>query len=64
MSGTQLDECMKIVEQLDYLLIKATQDVEKEDFSAASIGLCMMSDLLDKLKAAILGEEKNTEEES
>ena len=62
MSGKQLNECMKIVEQLEYMLSKASEDVENSDFQAASIGLCMIFDLLDKLKATILGEERNKEE--
>lgn len=53
MSKEMTDTCMRIIEQLDYLIMKVFSDVEEHKYSSASVGLGMAIELMGKLKKAL-----------
>ena len=62
MSKEMTDTCMRIVEQLDYLIMKVFSDVEEQKYSSASVGLGLAIELMGKLKK-VLKDDCNTYKE-
>ena len=62
MSKEMTDTCMRIVEQLDYLIMKVFSDVEEQKYSSASVGLSLAIELMGKLKK-VLKDDCNTYKE-
>lgn len=56
MNKEMKDACMRIIEQLDYLIMKVFSDVEEHKYSSASVGLGLAIELMGKLKQVLTNE--------
>lgn len=55
MTRLETDGCMRLLEQLDYLIEKAFSDTAAGDCKAAATGLSIAMELLDRMKDDLEG---------